>query len=210
MDDLTRIKGIGTATASKLAAADLGSFAALAAVEDLAKLAGISTGEEQSRAWIEEAGKIEAAAAPGPAPAEGGPVKVTEARATELVRDKVETNTDSAGRTSSAELRQERLDPIRHPAAAASVRTTGEAYGGTLPATTRVMAGGRTVSLSAQSEDKSEKIFTAATRILRSKALYEPGASIPLTRAEFRSKSGKGAIAERDWDDGGLVDIEAA
>ncbi|MAZ84127.1 MAG: hypothetical protein CME90_11045 [Hoeflea sp.] len=65
MDDLTRIKGIGAATAKKLAAAGYASFADLAnAAPTEDTLAGIANSPEQSAAWIEAAGTLAAEASP--------------------------------------------------------------------------------------------------------------------------------------------------
>lgn len=75
-DDLTRIKGIGTATAAHLVKAGISTFALLAAssVEALGKVGGLSaTKAPEWPAWIEEAGKL-AATSPnqGNGPEPGG------------------------------------------------------------------------------------------------------------------------------------------
>ena len=65
MDDLTRIKGIGAATAKKLAAAGYASFVDLAnAAPTEDTLGGIANSPEQTAAWIEAAGTLAAEASP--------------------------------------------------------------------------------------------------------------------------------------------------
>jgi len=60
MDDLTRIKGIGPATAKKLKAAGIENFAALAAAapEDLATLDLPGAEAQEMAAWIVRAGEL--------------------------------------------------------------------------------------------------------------------------------------------------------
>lgn len=59
MDDLTRIKGIGVATAKKFNAAGVSSFAAIAGLHAGDEtLAAIAQSPEQAVAWIEAAGEL--------------------------------------------------------------------------------------------------------------------------------------------------------
>lgn len=80
MDDLTRIKGIGRATAERLSQAGVGSFAALAAADPAAlaaheALRGVRASPADIPAWIAGAAEL-AAAAPQTDPQQahnGGP-----------------------------------------------------------------------------------------------------------------------------------------
>ncbi|RLQ88910.1 helix-hairpin-helix domain-containing protein [Notoacmeibacter ruber] len=212
MDDLTRIKGIGAATAKKLGTAGLGTFAALAAVTDLSTLKDISSGDEQSRAWIGEAAKLQAAAettatSPSPTgvtpPAAEPPRKETTITATAPVTETVDASVTPDGEVRSAELRAETVRPV-DPAVTAALRErrARRDYAGSLPATSRVLPDGEEVELGSANEDGQERRFTASVRIMRSKKLYEPGAPVPLTYREFVVKRDGRSIVETDWADG--------
>ena len=131
--------------------------------------------------------------------------KVTQATATAPVIETVDPSLGPSGEPRSAEIKAT-VGPSRVPLA----EPRREAFSGILPATARVTADGRTTELSRSDEDRTERVFTAATRILRSKKLYEPGAPIPLTIKEFRPKAAGGSIVERDWFDGNLVEASIA
>ncbi|WP_422371340.1 HI1506-related protein [Hoeflea sp.] len=75
MDDLTRIKGVGAATAKKLVAAGVASFADLAALNAGEEpLVSIAQSEDQAAGWIAAA----AGMASAPANAEGKPLSSDE------------------------------------------------------------------------------------------------------------------------------------
>jgi predicted RecB family nuclease len=82
MDDLTIIKGIGPATAKKLAAAGIDGFARLAAMQPTDKpLIELARSQAEAEAWIAEAlaalkDKIATAGAGGPAAADTPPPPV--------------------------------------------------------------------------------------------------------------------------------------
>lgn len=75
MDDLTRIKGVGAATAKKLIAAGVASFADLAALNTGEEpLVSIAQSEDQAAGWIAAA----AGMAPAPANPQGKPLSSDE------------------------------------------------------------------------------------------------------------------------------------
>lgn len=156
---------------------------------------------------------VNSPAAAAAAAAEGGAVKVTQQAAMAPIVERVQTTDSPTGEPTSAEIRPEQpqsavfrnalaRDAFGRPAAAAIAEARRATYAGTLPAKTRVLAGGERIALSARESDTQTREFTATIRILKSKALYEPGAPVPLTRSDFEAKRRSGAILERSFEDG--------
>lgn len=177
--------------------------------QDAAETAETGTeGEADTPGIAETVAEISASAAQE-ASRETAAVKET-VRAVErdLVQERADPSYGPSGEPTSAELRRDPDSSGYVPTGgyvSTELSATG-AYAGSLPATERVLPGGRAVRLTPKVTDTEEREFTAATRTMRNRKLYEIGAPIPLTRTEFETKRRCGAVREKLFDLGARLD----
>lgn len=117
--------------------------------------------------------------------------------------EEVRASKDSLGVTRSAEVVGTNLSlaELRRRQGHAAVAATAREVPG--KAKRRVLASGVIVPAHIANEDRGEeRIFTTASRIMKSATVYDIGAPVPLTRAEFLEKAASRAIEEARFEDG--------
>ncbi|WP_279480268.1 hypothetical protein [Aureimonas sp. SK2] len=119
--------------------------------------------------------------------------------------EEVRTSRDATGAPRSGEIVPTTvpLDVLGRPVLGAASRSAP--FGVEVPgrAESRVLASGLEIPAHLRAEhDGEERLFTAATRTMRNRVLYEVDAPIPLTRAEFRLKLRSKAVREEAFEDG--------
>lgn len=142
--------------------------------------------------------KVEAKAEPKTAPADA---EMSDQATPEAEAPPAEKPADKTEAKAKAEAAEEAASPLQALRAAAGHLRD-------IPArkVIRVLPGGKTVEDTAASADSAERIFTAASRILRNRILYEVGAPVPLTATEFKAKRRAGAVAEHMFLEGAAAD----